>query len=246
LDFQVGQMLPQPLATFRWTPGVYNNSAPCSSDAQGRIASNPSFLSQGDLFAFSNWRVDDAELMCSRFPECAGFRFQGPQDSGSVVVSYGNERCANGGGGCAVRGGGPVCTVSSSAMGFRKAPMCRLFNTAPQGCTTDPFHAAGVKARASPAPQLSFDVGTAQLVRGFPKCSSTFLKGYDICAGSTNETVISLSPSEADPAGACAAACCAASATCGAWLAQTTPGSNWCILKVRTTGARAVRRSIPS
>ena len=255
-------------------------------------------------------------------------------------MSTGNERCADGNGGCALRGGRPVCIVRSSAMGFRKAPLCRLFNSAPQGCAVDPLHAAGIavgKHRASmiafamppqpslalrynwdlsggdmpgmpvnigsdpslcralcnrtagctafsygvpncgglgatalcwlklvftkwspsgcrvsgdmavlsafpaykaapaaaPAPQASFDVGAARPVRGFPSCSSTYLKGYEICRGSTGEKAVAIAASETDPAAACAAVCCAESATCGAWVTAVNAGPRTCYLKPR-------------
>jgi hypothetical protein len=76
-DYVLGQMLPQPLANFRLTTDAYNVSVPRSSDPS--VASNRAFVSQGDSYAFGSWRVDDAELACSRQPDCAGFRFWGDQ-----------------------------------------------------------------------------------------------------------------------------------------------------------------------
>jgi len=56
-------------------------------------------------------------------------------------------------------------------------------------------------------------------------CNTSVLPNTNPCSDAPGETNFVVAPSEPDPAGACAAACCAQNATCGAWIVL--PGTDF-------------------
>lgn len=77
----------------------------------------------------------------------------------------------------------------------------------------------------SPAGVVEFALLAANVTVAPPPCNTSVLPATNACPGAAGETNFVVPPSAGDPAGACAAACCARGAACGAWVVL--PNTTW-------------------